>query len=130
MTATRYVTIWCDGDGCGDWIGQHEHTAVAARVYARNHGWGRKVGNDLCPACLSSTALSRDFDEPKSAPVGPASEVNLRSAQARTGRPSSSRVQRGRPTMCDAIQPTHEVQCMLPEGHDEPHDSMVGIRWL
>lgn len=60
MTASRYVTIWCDerdwssldNPGCGKFIGEGEHTAADARRVARHYGWqvGLPGGIDYCPA--------------------------------------------------------------------------------
>lgn len=48
MTTTRHVTVWCDAPDCGAWIGQ-EDSAADARKYAKDFGWVRRNGRDLCP---------------------------------------------------------------------------------
>lgn len=55
MTATPYVTIWCDNetDGvpCVRFIETEYHTAKTARASARREGWIVSIqgGRDLCP---------------------------------------------------------------------------------
>lgn len=55
MTASRYVTVWCDGPDCVQWCTAtgSQHTAVDARKAAAAVGWSvqRPGGRDLCPDC-------------------------------------------------------------------------------
>ena len=64
MTASTYVTIWCDCQGCdshpdhpcGLWCepGSEEPTAARSRRRARRAGWrtAQPGGKDFCPRCL------------------------------------------------------------------------------
>lgn len=60
MSATREVTIWCDGvlpDGtrCPSWSYGTEHprsTAKQARASIRKLGWRRVGSRDLCSSCV------------------------------------------------------------------------------
>lgn len=63
MSATKDVTIWCDGPGCHSWTyggGQPLHTVALAREAARKLGWKcyRPGGRtrDLCPVCAERSA--------------------------------------------------------------------------
>lgn len=53
MTASRHVTIWCDGEDaqgrCWEWTGGDQPRALNARRDARQNGWVYRDGRDLCP---------------------------------------------------------------------------------
>lgn len=53
MTASRYVTIWCDGKDaqgeCDDFFDSGLPTAAMARKDGREGGWAYRAGRDLCP---------------------------------------------------------------------------------
>lgn len=58
MSATREVTIWCDGgvDGstCGVWYqagGETARSVRETRAEAKRSGWRYGRGKDLCPVC-------------------------------------------------------------------------------
>jgi hypothetical protein len=46
-------SVFCDGDtlGCHGWIAETNDGAAAARRQAREAGWVRREGRDLCPSC-------------------------------------------------------------------------------
>lgn len=57
MTATKEVTIWCDGPDCLRWTygAGVSRTAKEARWGARLKGWVHRNGKDLCPYCKERT---------------------------------------------------------------------------
>ena len=52
MSTSREVTVWCDC--CRDWTygrgGPHSN-AKDARKGAKEEGWARELGQDLCTIC-------------------------------------------------------------------------------
>lgn len=56
MSITRIYSVFCDGvqpDGqsCPQWVVETSGGTVEARRLARNYGWVRREGRDLCPDC-------------------------------------------------------------------------------
>lgn len=56
MSVTHSATIWCDGEGCGEWRDVSEANSVTAsgiRRYLRRNRWavGLPGGRDFCPDC-------------------------------------------------------------------------------
>ena len=50
MTAVKFVTLWCDEDGCDEHVNTTEHHTEAARTVAwKRFAWVRRDGKDLCP---------------------------------------------------------------------------------
>lgn len=64
MTASRHVTIWCDGEDsqgrCWDFTGGDHPRAKEARRDAAESGWVHRDGKDLCPL----HAAGRERPEP------------------------------------------------------------------
>jgi hypothetical protein len=44
------VTVWCDHEGCLEWVAADWHTTAEARREAKGLGWSRASGQDLCVA--------------------------------------------------------------------------------
>jgi hypothetical protein len=61
MSIAIYRRIWCDGPGsglvCGSWLGDDlaGETAAELRRRARNAGWLRRAGKDLCSDCVEAS---------------------------------------------------------------------------
>lgn len=61
MSIAIYRRVWCDGPGsglmCGSWLGEDMpgETATELRRRARNAGWRRLGGKDLCPNCVEAS---------------------------------------------------------------------------
>lgn len=52
MSIVKTSSVFCDD--CGDWVGQYTEIhggTPAARQEARDSGWVRRSGRDLCPSC-------------------------------------------------------------------------------
>ena len=50
MSVTRQTTIWCDEEGCPEWIMADDETRQA-RGIAKQSGWvARQGGFDFCPS--------------------------------------------------------------------------------
>lgn len=50
MSATKFVTLWCDGHNCNEAIDTPEHTSRDARKWAEQHeGWHCPGPGDWCP---------------------------------------------------------------------------------
>ena len=61
MTASRNVTIWCNG--CGTWTSGGAHTAADARAEARTEGWRTGVpGTHVIPEDSRARSLFRPGD--------------------------------------------------------------------
>lgn len=72
MTATRDVTIWCDGveDGysCGNWYTEHDAKRARAHLGAPGPArWlvGLPGGRDLCPAHHDQREATTGFEHPR-----------------------------------------------------------------
>jgi hypothetical protein len=56
MSTAKYVTIYCDDEGCASFIDTPEHVGLTARRWAKiaedGYGWrlGAAGGRDFCPA--------------------------------------------------------------------------------
>lgn len=65
MTAATYRRLWCDGPGSGSMCGANigndmpGETATELRRRARNEGWQRKDGRDLCPDCAPTPEVAK-----------------------------------------------------------------------
>lgn len=55
MSITISTDVFCDGDGCAQWVvgvtGNRPHARVARKV-AKSKGWKITTRKDLCPHCL------------------------------------------------------------------------------
>lgn len=53
MSATKHVTLWCDAEGCEEWIDHGQPTAEVTRALSKPLGWRRvREGmgwSDYCP---------------------------------------------------------------------------------
>lgn len=60
MAIVKSSSVFCDGpgpddlDGCLQWIAETTEGAAAARRIARDYGWKRRNGKDLCPDCAGN----------------------------------------------------------------------------
>ena len=65
MSVDPIWTVFCDGDGCGQWCSETQPSRPEARVAAKAMGWTEKRTGDrtlnLCPRC--STAGSPEEGE-------------------------------------------------------------------
>lgn len=63
MSARSYITRGiscdiCEGQNCdgrnyeGDYWAEAERTLAEVRADAKEHGWTRRKGKDICPACI------------------------------------------------------------------------------
>lgn len=63
MSYTKNTTIWCDGEGCGQWVDGGSSTVAKARKRAQSESWTFKDDNDYCPVCsgakIACTMCSR-----------------------------------------------------------------------
>lgn len=51
MTWTKEVTLWCEGDGCSQWVAYGESSVTETRKLARANGWKAGTRGDKCPDC-------------------------------------------------------------------------------
>jgi hypothetical protein len=52
MSWTKDITIWCDDEGCAQWVMSDVvkgRTVAATRLHAASRGWVFRDGKDLCP---------------------------------------------------------------------------------
>lgn len=49
MSATKETTIWCDVEGCVEWVQIAVGRTGDARQEARMYGWRYASRRDLCP---------------------------------------------------------------------------------
>jgi hypothetical protein len=55
VTWTKTTTLWCDGEGCYEWVETSNSTVRATRRNA--DGWVHtRGGDDLCPGCAAEGA--------------------------------------------------------------------------
>lgn len=55
MSYTKEVTLWCEADGCHEWLQLNNYESrggnvAQARVYARRAHWTHVEGKDYCKA--------------------------------------------------------------------------------
>lgn len=61
MSWVKFVTMFCDGDGCDDHCSTDATTVPDAREQAADHhGWGRVDGEDLCRGCMREREVATD----------------------------------------------------------------------
>jgi len=51
MSATREITIWCEGKGCGVWARESTSKTSIARAILMRQGWSCTPAGDFCPEC-------------------------------------------------------------------------------
>ena len=52
MSWIKNITIWCDGDGCGEWRwGETNESVTESRKMLKKNGWKHRNGKDYCPDC-------------------------------------------------------------------------------
>jgi hypothetical protein len=59
MSFTIEITLWCEGEGCAHWEQFCERGIRKTRKRAREAGWTRRAGKDLCKPCSSGLASDR-----------------------------------------------------------------------
>ena len=52
MSLSHETTVWCDGEGCGQWD-QASGNAKSLHKELRKRGWAHSGKLDLCPACAA-----------------------------------------------------------------------------
>lgn len=59
MTATKDVTLWCDGEDCFDWVTTGDSQIPRTRQKAREgkQRWGFRAGRDLCHECAEKDRI-------------------------------------------------------------------------
>lgn len=53
MTATKDVTLWCNGPGCVEWTTAGHSRVADTRRLAHLEGWHHIGDKDFCPRCAA-----------------------------------------------------------------------------